>query len=82
MALVLLVVVFNLSVVTFLRGRALAEHRRLVWSIGYSFDDSGRYFVESDPPRQHGPPPPPDLELTPPWRWTSNEWADTVWPWK
>jgi hypothetical protein len=72
-ALVLLVVVVNLDVVTYRRGRAVAELRR---------DAAQRHYFG-----------PGDAEVkawweveartcVPPWTWTTDEWRNTVWPWK
>jgi len=67
-ALVLLVVLVNLGVVTYLRGRAINRDRMIAalaaWRVPVLPED---ICVDG-----------PVL----PWMWTSDEWQETVWPWR
>jgi hypothetical protein len=70
-ALVLVVVILNLSLVVVARGIQIGD--RGPWWRGWMIlgPDEGTitYFG-------------PHVEFVPPWKWTRDEWRETVLPWK
>jgi hypothetical protein len=70
--LVLLIVVVNMGILTYLRGRAISRKRRIFPSVvfivlpGETFEET---VDRAYPPR-----------FIPPWQWTANEWRETF-PW-
>jgi hypothetical protein len=73
-ALVALIVVVNLGVMTYLRGRAINRERMPGgWTI--------KPEVETWPPMKMPATLPDPERCVPPWEWTADEWRET-WPWK
>lgn len=72
-ALVLTLVVVNLVVVTYLRGQAIAIARLkspgLPRGVVVHNTANSEYVVVGE-------------TSVPPWKWTADEWRETVWPWK
>jgi hypothetical protein len=75
--LVLLVVLMNVSLVTYGRGCRIRDQRiALRWGPGRVI--VGSVGVETESERQFDEA----LRWPPPWDWTIVEWREAVWPWK
>ncbi len=81
--LVAVIVLLNLCVVAYLRGRAIGRERFC------NSDECWRLRVArcnvSMAPARWKPSPPSEEELQEPfvgpWDWSRDEWAEAVWPW-
>jgi hypothetical protein len=71
-ALVLLVVVVNASLLVWIRGCRIGRKRaeESPWTGLVSFRPKGESFGSAEAP------------FVPPWEWTADEWRETVWPWR